>query len=220
MAMVEYDRYLPEVRGDVQDCPEIIVLNEIRNTIIDFCQKTTVWRKDLDAIAVAATVCEYDIDVGQFEKASAINWAYLLSAAGDEIQLTATSEDSLDNGSSRSSKLWRTKTGTPSHIYLKDPTVIRLVNIPTEAYTLYAGVIVKPSRDSYEAPDYIYEKYLEAIAAGAKARILGMKSRPWYAPEVAMMEELDYKARRSSALIDSTKSHTRTSKSVEMRPLA
>lgn len=217
MEMVEYERYLPEVRGEIEDCPIIIATNEIRNTIIDFCQKTTIWRQDLDAISIVADVCEYDINYDTFVKAAGINWAYLVDENDDEVNLTITSEDNLDNGSVRAVRLWRTKTGTPSDVYQKNPNTIRLVYIPNAAFTLYVGVWVKPTRDSYEAPDFIHDKYLEAIASGAKARILNMKTRPWYDPNAAALEEADYIARRSSALIDATKSHTRTSKTVMMR---
>ncbi len=220
MATIEYERYLSEVRGEIETCPEVIALNAIRNTVIDFCQKTTVWRMDLSAISVSINVADYDISIDSDTVVAGINWGYLTDSVGEELRLGVTSEDTLDNGSVKSVKLWRTKTGTPHHIYLNNPTSLRLVNIPEEAYTLYAGIWAKPSRESYDAPDYIYEKYLEAIAAGAKARILSMTTRPWFNASAAVAEKNEYRARCSSALIDSTKSHTRLSKTVEMRPFA
>jgi len=218
--MVDYEEFLPEVRGEVETCPEVVALNEIRNTVIDFCQKTTIWRMDLDSITVLVDTPDYEVEIDQFIKTAGINWGYLIDSNTDEVPLTITSEDTLDNGGVRSVQMWRTRTGTPSKIYLQDPRTVRLVNIPTESYSLYLGVWVKPSRASFEVPEFIYEKYLEAIAAGAKARILNMKTRPWYDPSAAALEAEEYKNRRSSALIDATKSHTRMSKSVAMRPIA
>ena len=218
--MVDYEEFLPEVRSEVPECPEVVCINAIRDTVIDFCQKTTVWRYDVDSITVASDVADYEIDIDDYIKVAGLNWAYLIDANGEESYLTVTSEDSLDNGGPRSVSLWRTKTGTPTHIYLKDPRTVRLVYIPEAAFSLYLGAWVKPSRNSYEVPEFIYEKYLEAIAAGAKARILNMPTRPWYSPAAAGLEEAEYEARRSSALIDATKSHTRLSKQVAMRPIA
>jgi hypothetical protein len=215
--MVEYERYLPEVLGEIQDCPDPIALNEIRNTIIDFCKVTTVWRVELDPITVQIAVNSHDVDIDKFIRGVGINWAYLVKSNGDEIRLNATSEDELDSGKV---PLWRTKDGQPSVIFLQDPLTIRLALTPKEAYTLYVGMWVMPSRDSYEAPAFIYDKYLEAIACGAKARILKMKGRPWYSPVAAMEEMKDYESKRKSATIDAQKSHTRVSKSVSMRPLA
>lgn len=219
MANVAYTQYLREVRGEVGDCPEIIAINEIRNAVISFCQQTTLWRVDHDPISVVADTSEYSLVLSE-GAASGVGWAYMTDSIGDEYHLEVTSEDALDNGSVRRVKLWRTKKGTPSKIYMPDPTKVRLVVIPESAYTLYMGLWIKPTRSSTDAPDWIYEKYLEAIAAGAKARILNQKTRPWYNPEAAMLEELEFKDRCSAAKADATKNHTRMSKTVMMRPIA
>ena len=120
----------------------------------------------------------------------------------------------------RQDPTWRTETGTPTIVYLKDTETFSLALTPNAAFTLKAGVWIKPSRDSTEAPDFIYEKYLEVIASGAKARIMNMKSRPWYNPQAAADELAEYKAERANAFTDATRSHGRQTKSVVQNPIA
>ena len=139
----------------------------------------------------------------------------MIDSNGDEFRLGLSSEDELDGGAVQ---MWRVNTGQPSVIYLKNPGVMRIALIPDEAYTMYVGAWVMPSRDSYEAPAFIYDKYLETIACGAKARIMNMKGRSRYNPTAAAGEMAEYEAKRSSAAIDSTKSHTRVSKSSVLLP--
>lgn len=215
--MTPYESYLPEVLIEIEECPEIIATDKIKQTVIDFCKRSLVWRYDLDPISVVATVDTYEAAADDFETVIGVTYGYLVDADGNNIPLTACSEDTLD---AKNDSTWRTDTGNVKYIMMAEPPYIKLVTIPDAAYTLYAGVWISPSRDSSEAPDFIYDKYLETIGHGARARILNMKTKPWYNPQAAQLEMIDYDAKVIDALNDAGKSHSREKKSVAMRPFA
>jgi len=215
--MTTYDSYLYDVLSEVDGCPPIIAETEIRNTMIDFCKVTLAWKAEVDPISVIAGTAKYELDVAEGIP-SLLTWGYMLDASGEEIRMTATSEDELD--ADRQIHRWRNIDGTPSVYFMTADGFVHIVAKPTEPYTLYLGAALIPSRESYEAPTFIYNKFMETITAGARARLLNMKAQSWYNAAAAKDEEDKYEKGKLDAKVEISRSHTRTKKSVVMRPLA
>ena len=50
MANIAWDDYLPEVLSEVSGVPYKMAINEIRNSAIELCEKSELWRLNLDPL--------------------------------------------------------------------------------------------------------------------------------------------------------------------------
>jgi len=218
--MKYWDDFLSEVLPYVENCPIPIAKNYIKNAAIELCQRATLWRQELDRINITANIHTYELctELNTDETISSIDYAYITEDSG-ETNLTVTTEDAMKI----STKVWRTLTATkPESIMMLNTENCRLYPIPEVDITnsLVVGLIMKPSRDAAGVPDWIFEQWAETIAHGAKARLMGMKGRDWYAPSEATDEQADFDLGVKDATIRANKGHSRQNTKVQMRPFA
>lgn len=212
--------FLNEVMPYVENCPIPIVEHQLRNAAIDFCQRAALWRKQMDLISIVTDIHTYDIsvDLDTDEAISSIDYAYLTESSG-ETPIGVTTEDILKNNVLN----WRTQSATkPNSIMMVNTESFRVFPIPEEtiANSLVVGLILKPSRNSSGVPDWIHEQWAEKIACGAKAKLFGMKSRPWYDPNESADEQENFDMAIKDATIRTNKGHSRIDSTVTMRPFA
>jgi len=216
---VNFEEYLPEVLVEVEGCPSKVAENAIRNAIIELCQKARVWRETLDPISTQANVGNYDLDLPSNSQMVTLLWG-----KHDGVNIQPVSEDDMDIVSGRwRIENWRSETGEVVCFFAPTQETVQLVRIPTEALAggLVLGAALAPSRDAYEAPESIYNEYLEVIACGAKARLMDMSSRPWYNPQGAAMEGVKFQRGITAARQTEAKNHGQMSNKVSMmRPFA
>jgi len=218
--MKHWDDFLSEVMPYVENCPLPVAKNHIKNAAIEFCQRTALWRLEMDRLNIADTIYTYEIatDLELDESISAIEFAMLIED-GTTTPLGITTDDSMNQNYPG----WQTVTSDkPSAVMLTDTENLRVYPIPERDIinSLVIGVILKPSRNSAGLPDWIFEQYAEDIAHGAKARLMGMKGRSWYSPEEGIDEQNDFDYGIKNATIRTNKGNSRQSNGVTMRPLA
>ena len=218
--MIVWNNFLNEVLPYVENCPTPIVKQHLRNAAIEFCQRTALWHQELAVISVVQDQYTYDLTgtLTTDEAISGINYAYLTETDG-ETPLNVTTEDEMN----AHILVWQVNTATkPDTIMMLDTVNCRLYPIPEVAIanSLVVGLILKPSRASTGVPDWIYEQYAEAIAHGAKARLMGMKGRSWYSPEEGIDEQGDFDLAITDATIRTNKGNSRRNSRVKMIPFA
>ena len=57
---------VPRVKREVPSCPQSIIIDELRNTIIDFCINTDIYLADLTLFQTVQSINEYeaaDLDI-------------------------------------------------------------------------------------------------------------------------------------------------------------
>jgi len=218
--MKYWEDFLIEILPSVENCPNPLAINAVRNAAIEFCQRSVVWRKELDPITISATIKEYDLhaELENNETISAINTGHILDN-GQICPLYVTTTEELDSVVPQ----WKGVTGQRSSaVFMKDTRTAQLYPIPetTIAGGLNLEMVLKPSRDATGVPDWLFEQWAEGIAAGAKARLFNMKSRPWYDASFAMDEQDTFDAAVKDASMRVNKAHSRRTAKVQMRPLA
>jgi len=215
--MTGYDSYLYKVLPDVDGCPPIVAEDKIREAVIEMCQSTSIWRKELPTFYTSASTPTYEILMDDYEQLCQINWGYIVSEQDEKSKLFVVSEDEIDAASADN---WRLLEGTPKFVYMLSPVTIRLAVTPNAKFSCFLGIFVKPTQDSFEAPTWIFDQYLEVVSRGAKAKLLDMKGRTWYDPAAALKEEKKFNNGVRDVRNAATRSHTRGPKRVTMRPLA
>jgi hypothetical protein len=182
MSEVAYEKFLVEVVPYVRDVPEIVAIQAIRNACIEFCEETLYLQVDLDPMPVIQGVGSYDLDPdGTYKVVDVIEaWnadQFLIPKSIEEL----TKIYRVTN--------WTTLVGNPYYYYRPTPDELRLVPIPekTIANNLRIKVALAPKRTSTEVREDIYERFLEFIAFGARARLLDTPNQPYYDPKAAQL---------------------------------
>ncbi len=215
-----WEDFYNEVMPYVENCPAPIIKHQLINAAIEFCQRSGLWRRQMDQINITANIYSYNImvELSNDEAVSNLDYAYITETSG-ETKLFVTTEDTLEGYIDN----WRTKTAPkPTSISMEDAENFRLYPIPEADIlnSLVIGLILKPSRNSAGLPDWIHEQWAEKIAHGAKAKLFGMKSRSWYDKKEALNEQDSFDLAIKDATIRTNKGNSRTNLKLKMRPMA
>jgi hypothetical protein len=182
MTAVSYEVFLPEVMPYVQDVPEVVAVQAIRNACIQFCEETHYLQENLDPIAGQENVGDYDLDANDSNyKVVEIMQAYY----GDQLLIPKAQEEL--NQIYRTSN-WEDLKGNPYYYFRPRASVVRLVTKPviTEQNKLKVKAAIAPKRSSTTVDEEIFERFLEYIAHGARARLYNTPNQPYYDPKTAM----------------------------------
>lgn len=202
MSTVKYTDCFNEVLPELPGVPTALAENAIRNAVIDFCQKSTVWRHWPDPQTVTVGVNTYDL-----EPPAGADVASIVDLSVDGDPCTPASEDDLK----AVDPTWRTNTGTVKHYMQQDTTTVVLVKVPDSTYTngLQMTLALAPRRNSASFPAWIWTKYYEGIAAGTKAKLMRMPKKPWTDKDAADDYQRIFDAAAAGASADAARSLTR-----------
>ena len=182
MTAVSYEVFLPEVMPYVHDVPEIVAVQAIRNACIEFCEETHYFQENLDPIAGIKGQGLYDLEANNSAyKVVEVMQAYY----GDQLLIPKGQEEL--NQIYRTSN-WEDLTGNPFYYFRTRAGEMRLVTKPvtTEANKLKVKAAIAPKRASLTVDEELFERFLEQISYGARARLYNTPNQPYYDPRTAM----------------------------------
>ena len=211
MAAVSYAEFLPEVLHLCAGVPEPTAINAIRNACIDFCNTSLVWVETADAVSVTSTSFPYAV-----ETPAGANTASVLGVSLDGLLVTPKSQDWLD----REVQNWRSITSAPRYFYQPDPNNLVIVPLPSISYSMIVRTAFKPTRASTGVEEYVYQNYLEPIAARALEKLLSIPDQAWSDASLGTFFGQKYASGVKDATGDANKSFTRQSLRVTMSPMA
>lgn len=182
--MKSLDLFLPKVHQFAPGVGDPVAYEWIREAAITFCERTRSWRS-FDQYAVSGI---YPGDV-RAPAGSVIHEIEMVTYNGQ--QLTGKTPDELDVLTPG----WRTgaNRGCPSYFTQLDPNTIALA--PLAAGQVTAWLILKPTADAMEVPDFIADQHRQVIADGALMRILALPGKDWSNPQMAAASAAAFGAR-------------------------
>lgn len=200
---VPFQDFTNEVRVYFPDMPEPVVLGAVRNAAIEFCEKSLYWTYEHDPITAVADLTEYEFDLPEdTEVAKIIDGWY------DGHVLVFASEERLQG---QFQTPWRQTTGSAAFITQMDPQSFLLAPTPAESITDAIRLIValKPTRDAPGIDDMFYNRWLEEIAGGARARLYAIPGHQTHNPAAAVAARRQFASDISSARIERNRGLTR-----------
>jgi hypothetical protein len=213
--MAAYDDFLSYVLPDVPGCAEIVAVQAIRNTVIDFCEKSCVVQVDLDPVTTIPGVADYDLEPPSNRLVTKVMKLFYknkeLHPFGADYVPSATfyNPSAIDADANSTPKTWSQK----------DTTTFTLYPAPKDrevgAVTIRAAI--KPARKSTECDDILFEDYVEYIAAGAKARLMIVPNKAYTNPNLVATQNQFYLQGVNVARQRVTRGHTRSNLSVRLR---
>lgn len=196
-----FEAFFPEVLPHVKGCATIVAANAIRNTVIDFCEKTRIWRETLPGITVLVDVKSYAISPPANTRIIEV-----VSAAIDGAPIDPASANDMD----RDQPGWR-ETGAAQSYTMEDAETLLLSSKPAASTGtgLVLRVALKPTRAASECADVLFEDWLPQIAAGALFRLMTTRDQPYTDPAAAALNKAIYDAGINEALDRARQGHAR-----------
>jgi len=167
-----YESLLPEILPMVPGCPDALAIQHIRSSVIELCEKASVYQQELDAISTVANMYEYEFDAPLSTSVHKIVWGVL---SGDSLEPVTSGmlEQRIPN--------WRNQTGSPEYIIKNNLTTFWIAPVPSAstANSLIVRVALKPTYTSTSCDDTIMSDYRDTIINGAVGRLLRMPAKEW-----------------------------------------
>lgn len=190
------DSLVPKVKREAPSCPSFIAVEELRNTIIDFCVNTDIYLSELTLFQTVTGINEYeaadlDIPTGT-ELNHIIDFYYEIGESNDQV-----SEKSLSRLEPKSligtpSLIDAYGKGRPKYYSQRNQEIILFAPTPDKNYSLYALYSLKPTATATTIPNIIVNEYQETIIHGALYRLQMMKDSPWSDVQAADLNKRMY----------------------------
>lgn len=192
---------LPFVRG----CPDPTMLHHVRQAAMVFCEKTLVWRVQLDPITSQANVASYPM-VLPTDAALVKLLAFMVNGAEGHLVTDDRAREQALHGH------------TQDVAWTDDRATLRVLPVPTDGATEYVlTAALKPSQFATTITDSIAEHHAQDIANGALAELYDMDDVPWSNPNKAKARREVFRDRIATVARQVSKSYSRASRNVRAR---
>jgi hypothetical protein len=205
------DYVLPHVPG----CTNEMALLEIKNTIIDFCEKSLILQTDLDPITTIPNISDYDLEPPNNRLVVKIMKLWFKGVNLDPRALDEIYTPSAFNTNSGA----LVERSDPRFYYQKDARTFSVYPIPNvrDSLALTLRVALKPTRSATTIDDLIYEEYAETIGHGAITRLALSQGKPYSSQQVGATNNALYISGLNVARDRAQKGYVRASKQVRIR---
>ena len=195
--MKPIDDFLPLILPRAPGCPEPIAVDAIRQAAIEFCERTRIWR-DTDQFMAD--------EFGDIFAPAQSVIHQIEDARFDGHRLTTVSVQDLNERYPDYD--WATQSGDqPKYITQIHPNTVKIV--PAWEGMITMTILLKPSNDAQELPDFIFDQYARTIADGALAEVLMIPGQPYTNPQGGAMYSQRFQQRLDSLQVQGLKGQQR-----------
>lgn len=212
--MASYDDFLPYVLQDVPGCPEIAAVHAIRNTVIDFCEKSLVVQADLDPVSLVASQGDYDLEPPTNRLVTKVIKLFYRNQELEPSGQDAVNRATFYNPGASDAD----GRGPPRTWMQKDTLTFSVWPLPlvAEANAITIRAAIKPTRKSTSCEDVLFEDYAEYIGAGAKARLMVTPNKSYTNLPLVMTQNQLYMQGVNVARQRAARGHTRANLRVRL----
>lgn len=213
--MTSHTSFLDYVLPHVPGCTNEMALQEIKNTIIDFCEKSLILQTDLDPITTIPNLADYDLEPDGDYLVVKIMKMWFKGVPLDPRALDEIYTPSAFN--TKSGAL--VEKSDPRFYYQKDARTFSVYPIPNErdVSSITTRVALKPTRSAQTIDDLIFEEYAEIVGHGAVTRLALSPGKPYSSGQVAATHLQLYTAGLNVARQRAQDGYVRASKQVKLR---
>lgn len=174
--MKAWSLFYPDVLPELPGAPLPLLDHWLRNTAIEFCERTRALVVNLAAIDAVALQMAYPLVLPANTELVEIIDAWF---SGQKI--TAKSGAFLNNKFTK----WADETGTPDYYTQEDTANVLLVPAPAaaEVGAIVIKAALKPGIAATGIDDWLYSKYRMALCAGVKSKMMDQANVAWANPD-------------------------------------
>lgn len=208
---INIEEFLPSVIPYVKGVPDVVAYDAIRDSIEEFCKRSTLVRIIHEPVTIVPEVAEYNLDIPYHYYSVAI-----IQAGIGNWPLPAMDTDTITLYFGPD---WRYKTGPVSYITQDDPRSFTLAMVPARTYVdpIYMTVAVAPTKEATSVRKIIFDNWSEVIAFGARARLHDTPDAPYYDPQQAIKFRAWFDSGCSEAKITADKGYGKNA-AMHVRP--
>lgn len=193
--------WVKKVAPHVPKCPDPVIEEYVIDTLRDFCHFTRLWDdNELTAIDIVDGTHTYALTSASGDIVS------IDHAEVEDVPIRPISLDELNKPRVYSmiwaSAYWRTLEAPRASMYITGMSDnIRLVYTPSEDITggLAVWVCLKPLETATTVEDFLWKEFKDVITEGTIARLLGIRTKPWYNLQESLLRQELYEAGRYTA---------------------
>jgi hypothetical protein len=215
--MTSYESFFPYVLPEVAGAPEPVVLLAIRNSAIEFCERSLILTRDHDPVTIREGLIDYDLEPPV--KETLIIKIQRAWVNGNKIDPLAPDFIAAASVYNRLYDEYESKPSTPQYYLQKEERSVTVWPVPDKTYRngLTMRVALKPTRSSESVEDVIFEDYAEVIAAGALTRLMSSAGKPYTNIQMAAVNKMIFDRGVNNAKLRANAGHVRSNQSVKMR---
>lgn len=179
--MALWSALYPDLTMFVPGCPDPVLEQEVRKAAREFFRRTRAWTQWLDEIPLSDKLREYDVDLPTGAEVVILEKATLNGRPIEASGYRALSADPIEHEG----------TGGLA-VVSADRLTLLLTQAAGKGDRLQVQASLMPTRTSTGIPDLLLSKHAEAIAEGAKHRLMrtpGPLHRPIEAEEARVLFE-------------------------------
>ena len=202
-----YIYVMPRVEG----CPTGLVKHAVRDAVIEFCERTLMWKHAFAAVDIVADQDNYTFTAPDGTVLCCPTYVSI-----NKTQLFPTNEEDLDNTIPE----WRNSTSRqPGSFYMDYDGTMYLVPTPSENFVagLSVEAALKPAITADTIPDWLYNNWAEVISHGALMRLHSMVGKVWADTQMVALHRAKFKEGITRAKSKTMKSFAKQGKSVQPR---
>lgn len=160
--MATWADFYPFVRPSAAGCPAPLLDKELREAAREFLRRTRLWREWLEPVAARQAVRDYDIEVPQ---GTAVVRVERATVNAMPLELLSHNVIGMD---------YERRVAEQGGVTTRDRVAFTLLRPLPAGAAIALEASLMPGRRSSGVPDDVFEQHVEAIAAGARARLLVM----------------------------------------------
>jgi hypothetical protein len=214
--MSAYEEFFPYVMTEVAGVPEPVAIMAIRNTCIDFCEKSLILNRDHDPVTIVQGITDYDLEPPRGYLVVKVMRAWL-----DNRELSPSAPDFVTDAAvyNRLYASYQSAPNMPQTYIQKQERSITVWPVPDRKYKngLTLRVALKPTRSSTEIEDLVFEDYAETIGHGAVFRLMSSVGKPYTNLDMAAVHKSLYEQGLNVARNRATHGNTRVDLRVKLR---
>jgi len=216
--MTPYTNFLDYVLPDVPGCTNDLALHAVKQTVIDFCEKSLVLEVDHYPITIVRGIIDYELDPPRDHLVTKIMKVYY-----KDQELAPLAIDDVRYGQFFNKNYLDAQKheGPPRFYTQKDARTVSIFPYPkeTEKLSLTLRVALKPTRTASQCDDLIFEDYAETIGHGAVTRLALSPNKPYYNVQLAGARNVMYTAGLNAARQRISRGYVRADRQVRMRKI-
>lgn len=157
-----------EIQFELPEAPHDSIIHHLKQSIIEFCERSNYWKENVGPIRVFKDVTEYDVPVYQGVTVVSVLNVFAIGSDGKEIILERVLTPDVKY------RFWQYTPFTISFYPLEE-----LDGLDVAIFSS-----LKPSDlvDEFKFSEHILLDYSDAIVSGAKARLYATPRKPWTDP--------------------------------------
>jgi hypothetical protein len=201
-----FETLYPSIKLRAYGASEPLIEMYLRETAIDFCEKTYIWTRLVEEYAFEGDgrITLANIEEGQEELEAVIPGVYntyrVLGVPPINMpgSLNAFAGLTFD-GESR---------GAPQYIYQipEEENTLAVWPIPDKQYSnIVFTIVLKPANTATTLPDFLAKHYRDALIEGTLARLYQVVGQPFYNPQAADKAEIKYARARLDARVSANR---------------